>query len=115
MTSRSPHLGPFEAVRGLTFDAPFARMIPVRQRFDSPGIADVAAATTRALEPLRERVRPGMSVAATAGSRGIHDKPAVLRAAGDWLRSLGAEPGRVPAMGSPGRATAEGQGQPLAG
>jgi hypothetical protein len=114
MTPRTVHLGPFEAVRGLTFDAPFPRMIPVRQRFDSPQIADVAGATTRALEPLRERVRPGMSVALTAGSRGIHDKPAVLRAAGDWLRSLGAEPFVVPAMGSHGGATADGQVQLLA-
>jgi hypothetical protein len=55
-----------------------------------------------------------MSVAITAGSRGIHDKPAVLRAAGDWLRSLGAEPFVVPAMGSHGGATAEGQVQLLA-
>src|SRR4051794_41420326 len=113
-TSRGTHLGPFEAVRGLTFDAPFPRMIPVRQRFDSPEIADVAGATAGALEPLRERVRPGMSVAITAGSRGIQDKPAVLRAAGDWLRSLGAEPFVVPAMGSHGGATAEGQVQLLA-
>ena len=113
-TSPGAHLGPFEAVRGLTFDAPFPRMIPVRQRFDSSQIADVAGATARALGPLRERVRPGMSVAITAGSRGIHDKPAVLRAAGDWLRSLGAEPFVVPAMGSHGGATAEGQVQLLA-
>jgi len=55
-----------------------------------------------------------MSVAITAGSRGIHDKPAVLRAAGDWLRSVGAEPFVVPAMGSHGGATAEGQVQLLA-
>src|SRR4051812_13381235 len=111
-TSRGPHLGPFEAVRGLTFDAPFPRMVPVRQRFDPPQIADGAGATAQALEPLRERVRPGMSVAITAGSRGIHDKPAVLRAAGDWLRSLGAEPFVVPAMGSHGGATAGGAGPP---
>jgi hypothetical protein len=117
MTPSTPgerHLGPFEAVRGLRFDAPFPRMIPVRQRFDSPQIADVAGATAQALEPLRERVRRGMSVAITAGSRGIHDKPAVLRAAGDWLRSVGAEPFVVPAMGSHGGATAEGQVQLLA-
>jgi hypothetical protein len=113
-TSREPHLGPFEAVRGLSFDAPFPRMIPVRQRFHCPQLTDVAGATAQALEPLRKRVRPGMSVAITAGSRGIHDKPAVLRAAGDWLRSVGAEPFVVPAMGSHGGATAEGQVQMLA-
>ena len=55
-----------------------------------------------------------MTVAITAGSRGIHDKPAVVRAAGEWLRAAGAEPFVVPAMGSHGGATAEGQVQLLA-
>src|SRR5690606_29767013 len=72
-------------------------------------LADVSAATRDALEPLRPRISAGMTVAITAGSRGIADKPAVVRAAGEWLRSLGAEPFVVPAMGSHGGATAEGQ------
>lgn len=110
----STHLGPFEAVRDLHYDVPFPRLLPVRQRFDQEQVADVAAATAQALEPLRARVRPGMTVAITAGSRGIHDKPAVVRAAGEWLRALGAEPFVVPAMGSHGGATAEGQVQLLA-
>jgi hypothetical protein len=109
MTERRPSLGPFEAVRDLHYDAPFPRMLPVRQKFDAPQVRDVAAATREALEPLRGRIIPGMSVALTAGSRGIHDKPEVLRATGAWLRSLGAEPFVVPAMGSHGGATAEGQ------
>jgi hypothetical protein len=110
----STGLGPFEAVRGLTHDVAFPRLLAVRQRFDQGHVADIAAATAAALEPLRARIRPGMTVAITAGSRGIHDKPAVVRAAGDWLRALGAEPFVVPAMGSHGGATAEGQVQMLA-
>jgi hypothetical protein len=113
-TDPSKDLGPFEAVRGLSFEAPFPRLIPVRQRFDAPGVADVAQATAVALEPLRARITPGMSVAITAGRRGIHDKPTVVRAAGEWLRSVGADPFVVPAMGSHGGATAEGQVQMLA-
>src|SRR3954447_3586984 len=107
-------LGPFEAVRDLHHDAPFPRMLPVRQKFDAPQVRDVAAATHEALEPLRGRIRDGMRVAVTAGSRGIHDKPEVLRAAGAWLREAGADPFIVPAMGSHGGATAEGQTQLLA-
>src|SRR4051795_8520917 len=107
-------LGPFEAVRDLHYDAPFPRMLPVQQKFDAPQVRDVPTATREALEPLRARVRTGMRVALTAGSRGIHDKPEVLRATGDWLRSLGAEPFVVPAMGSHGGATAEGQVELLA-
>jgi len=106
---RNEHLGPFEAVRELRYDAPFPRMLPVRQRFKAPQLSDVAAAAAAALEPVRARITPGMTVAITAGSRGIHDKPIVVRAAGEWLRSVGAKPFVVPAMGSHGGATAEGQ------
>ncbi len=113
MTSGSS-LGPFEAVRDLHYDAPFPRLLPVRQKFDAPRVCDVAAATREALEPLRGRVTTGMRVALTAGSRGIHDKPEVVREAGAWLRELGAEPFVVPAMGSHGGATAEGQVEMLA-
>jgi hypothetical protein len=108
-TPRNAGLGPFEAVRDLHYDAPFPRLLPVRQKFEAPQVADVAAATRDALEPLRDRISPGMTIAVTAGSRGIHDKPEVLRATGAWLRSVGAEPFIVPAMGSHGGATAEGQ------
>jgi hypothetical protein len=110
----SADLGPFEAVRTLHFDAPFPRLLPVRQDFDATRIEDVAAATASALEPLRARITPGMTVAITAGSRGIHDKREVVRAAGEWLRAAGAEPFVVPAMGSHGGATAEGQVEMLA-
>ncbi len=108
-------LGPFEAVRDLHYDAPFPRLIPVRQKFDAPVVSDVAAATREALEPLRDRITPGMRVALTAGSRGIRDAPAVLRETGAWLREVGAEPFVVPAMGSHGGATAQGQVGLLAG
>lgn len=109
MSQTNRQLGPFEAVRDLHYDAPFPRMLPVRQKFDAPQVQDVAAATREALEPLRDRITSGMRVALTAGSRGIHDKAEVVRATGEWLRSLGAEPFVVPAMGSHGGATAEGQ------
>jgi hypothetical protein len=107
-------LGPFEAVRTLSYEAPLPRLLRVRQLFDAPQVADVVRATIAALEPQRARIRAGMSVAITAGSRGIADKPAVIRAAGEWLRSAGANPFAVPAMGSHGGATPEGQARVLA-
>ncbi len=109
MSTRRTELGPFEAVRELHYDAPFPTLLPVRQKFEAPQVADVTAATREALEPLRGRITQGMTIALTAGSRGIHDKPEVVRAVGEWLKSLGAEPFVVPAMGSHGGATAEGQ------
>lgn len=102
-------LGPFEAVRELTYDAPFPRLIPVKREIDAPQERDPAAAAQAQLEPIRDRITPGMSVAITAGSRGIHDIAVVIKAAGQWLRAAGAEPFIVPAMGSHGGATAEGQ------
>lgn len=87
----------------------------VRQNFEATQINDVARATAAALEPLRDRIRPGMTVAITAGSRGIRDKPAVLRAAGHWLRAAEGQPFVVPAMGSHGGATVEGQLEVLRG
>lgn len=108
-TGRRRDLGPFEAVRGLSYDAPLPELFPVRQRFLAQGLSDVPSATRAALEPLRARIVPGMTVAITAGSRGISDGPAVLRAAGDWLRAAGAVPFVVPAMGSHGGATAQAQ------
>ena len=58
---------------------------------------------------LREQLRPGERVAITAGSRGIASIPAILRAVTDYLHALDVKPFIVPAMGSHGGATAEGQ------
>ena len=102
-------LGPFEAVRGLTVEAELPPVIHVRQQLSDEAVVDIEAATAAAMEPLRARVRPGMRIALTAGSRGIRDKPAVLRAAGATLRTMGADPFIVPAMGSHGGGVAEGQ------
>ena len=64
---------------------------------------------------LRERLTPGARIALTAGSRGISHIEDILAACVATLRSLGAEPFVVPAMGSHGGATAEGQVEVLAG
>jgi hypothetical protein len=86
-------------------------MLRIRQEFDRPRIADVAVAVRTALEQLDlgPKIRPGQSVALTAGSRGIAHIPLVLRTAVGFLRDLGARPFLVPAMGSHGGGTAEGQ------
>jgi hypothetical protein len=54
-------------------------------------------------------VRPGQSVALTVGSRGVVNIDAIARAAVDHMRGLGARPFIIPAMGSHGGGTAEGQ------
>ncbi|MGL5434795.1 MAG: lactate racemase domain-containing protein [Lachnospiraceae bacterium] len=60
-------------------------------------------------------IRPGMSIAITAGSRGIRNVDIITKAIVDFVKSRGADPFIVPAMGSHGGATAEGQMEVLAG
>jgi hypothetical protein len=93
------------------------RMFRIRQRFDRPVVADPAAAM---IAGLRERgaldaVRPGMKVAITAGSRGIVNLPLLIKTFVLELKRRGAEPFIIPAMGSHGGATAEGQRDMLVG
>lgn len=89
----------------------YPHMVRVRQHFERPRVADIPAAVAASLErlDLGRRIRPGQSVALTAGSRGIANIPLVLRATADFLKRLGAIPFVVPAMGSHGGGTAEGQ------
>lgn len=62
-----------------------------------------------------QRVQPGARIALTAGSREICCIDEILRSAAAFLKQLGARPFIVPAMGSHGGATAEGQTELLAG
>ena len=67
------------------------------------------AAADAVVARLAEDVTPGMTVAVGAGSRGLTGRVALLRGTITGLRTLGAEPFVVPAMGSHGGATADGQ------
>jgi hypothetical protein len=90
-------------------------MVRIRQHFERPRVEDVPGAVAATLErlDLGRRIRPGHTVALTAGSRGIANIPLILRATADFLKKLGARPFLVPAMGSHGGGTAEGQRQIL--
>ena len=83
----------------------------VRQRFDAPRVDDIPGEVHRQLLALdlAERIKPGQRVAITAGSRGVANIHVVIRAIADHLKSLGGQPFIVPAMGSHGGGTAEGQ------
>ncbi|MEE8453119.1 MAG: lactate racemase domain-containing protein [Thermoguttaceae bacterium] len=85
----------------------------MRQTFEAPRVDDVEAEVEAQLARLRlgEKVSPGQTVAISAGSRGISHIHRIIRAIAGHLKSLGAEPFVVPAMGTHGNATAEGQQQ----
>ncbi|MDP8945832.1 MAG: nickel-dependent lactate racemase [Actinomycetota bacterium] len=89
----------------------FPKVVKVRQRFPRPHVESVEAALREQLgrEEIASAIRPGMSVALTAGSRGIAEIDGILRSLVAILKEMGAEPFIVPSMGSHGGATAEGQ------
>lgn len=93
------------------------RIFPIRQRLRDDSIPDPAAETRRRLEAsgVLPLIRPGMSVAISGGSRGIHQISVILREVVRFLKDAGAKPFITAAMGSHGGATAEGQKNILSG
>lgn len=90
----------------------YPRMVRLRQHFERPRIDDIPATVRAELArlDLGRRIHPGQTVALTAGSRGIANIHIVLREVVCFLRDrLQAKPFLVPAMGSHGGGTAEGQ------
>ncbi len=90
---------------------PFPHFFRLKQKFDAPSAGDAAAATQSALSqlPVAKFIKPGMTVAVGAGSRGITNYDVIVRTVCAELKKLGAQVFIVPAMGSHGGATAEGQ------
>ncbi len=91
----------------------FPLVVPVQQEIPADSVGDIAGAIRRELAAigLSRRVKPGMKVAITAGSRGFPYNVTAIRTIADELKKLGAAPFVIPAMGSHGGATAEGQRQ----
>lgn len=87
------------------------RWAKVRQRLDASAVEDIPAAVAAEFgrPEVTTVITPGVRVALTAGSRGINRIAEVLKAVVAEVRRLGGEPFIVPAMGSHGGATAEGQ------
>jgi len=81
----------------------------VRQKFDSNGLDDPLLTLRGQLARFDETVRPGARVAIAVGSRGISNLATLVKGVADYLKERGASPFIVPAMGSHGGATAEGQ------
>ena len=94
----------------------YPRIFRLRQKFDCDTVSDIPYAVEQQLGSLklRERIKPGETVAITAGSRGIRNIASVITAIVDHVKSLDAIPFIVPAMGSHGGGTVEGQLEVLA-
>jgi len=94
----------------------YPRWIRVRQHLDGTKVDDPYRAVAEQLASLPEGSVPlrGAHIAVTAGSRCIANIVPITRAVIDYLAARGGHPFLVPAMGSHGGATAQGQVQVLA-
>ena len=86
----------------------------LRQEFERPRLDDIGGRIQSELARILPADLSGLSVAVTVGSRGIANIDVVTRNCIESLKTRGAAPFIVPAMGSHGGATAEGQTQVLA-
>lgn len=106
-------------VADLVKDTYVPKMFRVKQVFPRPKIEkeEIPGIIQNLLsqEKFASRIKPGMRIAITAGSRGVANVALTTRCIADFVKSRGASPFVVPAMGSHGGATAEGQKALLAG
>ncbi len=85
----------------------------IRQQFARESIADIEQ-TVHQQVTSKLNIAPGASIAITVGSRGINNIARIAKATVDAVRAKGGKPFIIPAMGSHGGATAEGQREILA-
>jgi hypothetical protein len=98
-------------VSELVKDIQLPKMAKVRQRFFRERIEDVPAAVRAGLakDEIVRTIKPGMHIAITGGSRGVANIAVILREIAAFVKEKGGHPFIIPAMGSHGGATAEGQ------
>jgi hypothetical protein len=85
------------------------RLNRIRVQFINKPIENIHDTVDGELQKFRDRIFPGMRIAVAVGSRGINNLSVIVRAVIDSLKMLGASPFIIPAMGSHGGATADGQ------
>jgi hypothetical protein len=89
------------------------QLFKIRQPFDRTRLDDPRATLREQLAKLESVIRPRARIAIAAGSRGIDNLALVVKEVSDYVKARGAHPFVVPAMGSHGGATAEGQAEVL--
>src|SRR5260221_6018950 len=85
------------------------RVLKVRQNFPPTQPINIPAAVEAQFAKISSQIKPGGSIAVGVGSRGIANLPIIVEAVLEVLKRAGANPWIIPAMGSHGGATPEGQ------
>ncbi|MCP4270332.1 MAG: DUF2088 domain-containing protein, partial [Candidatus Brocadiaceae bacterium] len=93
------------------------KLIQIKQKFSSSTVRDISKKVKSEIDNLQldKVIKPGDSIAITAGSRGISKINTITKTVIDELVRLQGKPFIIPAMGSHGGATANGQINVLAG
>jgi hypothetical protein len=105
-----------DIVKQLLQGIPLPRMAKISQAFAAREVADVAGTLRDQLAKpgVIDTVKPGMQIAIGVGSRGVAEISKLVRVTVEEIKKRQGLPFIVPAMGSHGGATAEGQRQVLA-
>lgn len=95
----------------------FPKFAKIKQKFQVESLKNIPAAISEQFNHVKsdEKIKPGMEIAITVGSRGIANIPLIVKSVADEIKKRGATPFIIPSMGSHGGATAEGQIEVLEG
>ncbi len=93
------------------YDIELPKLVPIRQKFKALKLENISMAVDMEFskEVIKNSIRPGSKIAIAVGSRGIVNLEEIVRQTVINLKRLGAKPIIIPAMGSHGGATPEGQ------
>lgn len=92
------------------------KIVKVKQTFTRPKLYDIEKEIIEKIleQKVLEKIRKGSKIAITGGSRGISNYQTIIRVIVSIVKEYGGEPFIVPAMGSHGGGTGEGQRKILA-
>lgn len=93
----------------------FPLMATVNRRFSTVAVEDIVGTLEDQLRRNGHAIAPGARIAVATGSRGIAHIATIVRTVVDHIRRAGGHPFILPAMGSHGGGSTEGQKQVLAG
>ncbi|KUO53347.1 MAG: hypothetical protein APF76_08890 [Desulfitibacter sp. BRH_c19] len=93
------------------YDIELPKLVPIQQKFKAHKLENIPMAVDLEFskEAVKKSIKPGSRIAIAVGSRGIVNLEEIVKQTVLNLKKLGAKPIIIPAMGSHGGATAEGQ------
>ena len=100
-----------DIIQQLLQDIPIPKFIKVRQVFPKLPLEDIKNEIHIQLKEkeLLSNIKNGQKIAVTAGSRGIANIALIIKEVVESIKGVGGDPFIIPAMGSHGGASAEGQ------